>query len=216
MKRYVRPLIQPSLANPPLTIVPPVEAASSCTCGQTPSWTTSLLGKKMITLKPGWVKSKKTAGRIKQFKHENLSRFVKAEQQVYAQLLIEGLKPTRQACWGLKIMDFWFANSAIRVEVDGRTHDKIVDYVTDEWFFRKSGIITLRIPNYDDNSLSSAIHVIKKEKLTWKKRRLLCNKLALPTEDLLPSFLHCYLNSVHGYSYWNRRKESKTCAFRWA
>lgn len=166
-------------------------------------------------MKPGWVTNKASADAMRSFKKQNLSRMVPAEMEVHKGLLFAGLRPTRQACWGKKIMDFWFADKAIRVEVDGPTHDRSKDYSVDEWFFRKSGILTLRIPNYNEDSLKAAIRVIKAEKLRWKNRRLLANRVALSREGMLPSALHCYLSSVHGYSYWARTMHMHRCSYNW-
>lgn len=208
MKRYVRPLInQTFLANPPLTIAPPVGVFDLCTCGEIPTWAQSAAVVSLGKMKPGWPTGKEAARHMREMKKKNLGNCVRAEIWA-ARLLPKGL--TRQACWGFKIMDFWCAERGVRIEIDGQSHDPLQDYYIDEWFFRRSGILTLRVPNYDLGSLSAARFVLLRE-ATWKARKELVRELDMCGRLALPSMLGCYLNSRFSYDYWSRGLKKKGC-----
>ncbi len=80
-------------------------------------------------------------------------------------------KFSRQAQWGYRIFDFWFPNLGIAVEVDGKEHNKEYDSFRDNHNFRRSGIIVLRVPNYDEEIADSVIEQINTVEETWLKRR---------------------------------------------
>jgi very-short-patch-repair endonuclease len=82
-----------------------------------------------------------------------------------------GKKWTRQAMWGYRIFDFWCAELGLVVEVDGATHKIEYDNYRDEYNYRRSGIVVLRVPNFCEESAKLALDVIASAE-TWKERRL--------------------------------------------
>jgi very-short-patch-repair endonuclease len=113
-------------------------------------------------------------------------------------------KWTRQAVWGYRVFDFWSSHIGVAVEVDGKEHDVAYDAYRDEYNFRRSGIIVLRVRNGNDEDAAVAIEAISQIG-DWKERRSkmgLENKktrLALVDVDssrcLLKEFL-CSLNHL--------------------
>jgi very-short-patch-repair endonuclease len=104
-----------------------------------------------------------------------------AEAEVYERLKKEtNIKWTRQAQWGYRLYDFWNATYGIAIEVDGKEHKKEDDRKKDEYNFRRSGIVVLRVPNFDKDCMDLCLLTIKKliSKETWEERRksLGCSK----------------------------------------
>lgn len=93
-------------------------------------------------------------------------------------LKMTGLKWTRQALWGCRLFDFWNAQKGIAVEIDGPEHNKTVDLARDKYVYERSGIVVLRVSNFDSARMNEAIEEINKSVL-WKCRR---DKLGLSTK----------------------------------
>lgn len=81
------------------------------------------------------------------------------------------LKWTRQASWGYRLFDFWNAYLGIAVEVDGKEHNHVIDSYRDEYNFKRSGIIVLRVRNRNEEDAAAAIDAIVSEVETWAQRR---------------------------------------------
>ena len=73
-----------------------------------------------------------------------------------------GLKWKRQAIWGYRIFDFWNGNLGCAVEIDGPEHDPAYDAYRDEYNFRRSGVVVLRVRNGNKDDLERAIALIAK------------------------------------------------------
>lgn len=76
----------------------------------------------------------------------------------------------RQYPWGARIFDFFNPKRGVAIEIDGSTHDEDYDAVRDAFVFMRSGIIVLRVPNFDEAALQEAISHIR-HLGTWKQRR---------------------------------------------
>lgn len=86
----------------------------------------------------------------------------KAENWMSGILERTELKWTRQAVWGRRVFDFWNGEKGIAVEVDGPHHEqqRHYDLYRDEYNFRRSGIIVLRVANFDEVAASDALQII--------------------------------------------------------
>ncbi len=82
-----------------------------------------------------------------------------------------GFNFSRQAQWGYRIFDFWFPILGIAIEIDGKEHDKGYDSFRDKYNFERSGIIVLRIPNYNEGIADVIIKQINSTVETWLERR---------------------------------------------
>lgn len=107
-------------------------------------------------------------------KRQNQNRVIcqnnKAENWMAEKLSKTGYAWTRQAQWGYRLFDFWSHHLGVAVEVDGPEHHKGRDKFRDTYNFRRSGIIVLRVENFDEESAAKAIEDISKSG-TWKNRR---------------------------------------------
>jgi very-short-patch-repair endonuclease len=79
-------------------------------------------------------------------------------------------KWTRQTVWGYRIFDFWSSFIGVAVEIDGPEHKKDYDSYRDEYNFRRSGIVVLRVRNHNEKDADNAINTIYKIG-EWKARR---------------------------------------------
>ena len=81
-----------------------------------------------------------------------------------------GFKWKRQVMWGYRIFDFWSSLLDVAIEVDGATHDPEYDSYRDEYNFRRSAIVVLRVPNFNEATAERAI-MLPKYLGRWKVRR---------------------------------------------
>lgn len=104
-------------------------------------------------------------------KIENIerSKLSKAESWMEEKLKKSWLKFTRQAVWWYRIFDFWNSKLWIAIEVDWPEHNKNWDITRDEYNYKRSGIIVLRVKNFDDQTADKIINSLPKE--SWMERR---------------------------------------------
>ena len=88
-----------------------------------------------------------------------------------AKLHTTGLKWTQQARWGYRIYDFWCASLGLAVEIDGFTHNPAWDQLRDQQDYQRSGIIVLRVRNFNEEDARATLIAIATA-LTWNDRRL--------------------------------------------
>lgn len=129
-----------------------------------------------------------------QEQHEHMREMVKinkkackkndAENWMYRKLVQTGLKWTRQAQWGYRIFDFWNAELGIAVEVDGLSHNKKYDSIRDSYNYKKSGILVLRVKNFDEKGASRIIKGLMIYRRPWNHRR---ESLGLKEVKMIPS-----------------------------
>lgn len=84
------------------------------------------------------------------------------------------IKYRRQAQWGFRLFDFWIASKGVAVEIDGPEHNahkaRAQDAYRDEYNYRRSAILVIRVPNGDEASAAAAIQKIHGE-CSWEDRR---------------------------------------------
>ncbi|MEX1230371.1 MAG: DUF559 domain-containing protein [Planctomycetaceae bacterium] len=94
----------------------------------------------------------------------------KAEAWMMEKLLRMCFTWTRQATWGYRLFDFWNHDLGCAVEVDGPEHDAGYDLYRDEYNFRRSGIMVLRVPNFSESDAKHALDLIDRLS-NWSARR---------------------------------------------
>ena len=109
---------------------------------------------------------------MKQRQQQNRAKCMnsKAENWMAGKLLETGMKWTRQAQWGFRLFDFWNVTRGIAVEVDGREHRAAEDEKQDAVDFEKSGIVVIRVQNFDEEQAQNAIVQITSSG-SWNERR---------------------------------------------
>ena len=119
-----------------------------------------------------WPTNADEAAYMRQRKQENTDRsvFNGNENWLAQKLESSGRKWTRQANWGYRIFDFWCHELGIAVESDGPEHNSTYDAHRDEYNFRRSGIVVLRVRNRNEVDVCAALAMIAKAE-TWKERR---------------------------------------------
>lgn len=149
-----------------------------------------------------WIVRPDQAEYMRNRQDQNRLKSIKAEEWAFGYLKKTQKKWTRQAIWGCRIFDFWCAELGIAVEIDGMTHDKNYDSIRDNYNFYRSGIVVLRVPNFDDQKMVDALEAIKKSD-TWQIRKLkMREKFNLRQEDSFSQILKKVgLKKAHGK--WN-------------
>lgn len=94
----------------------------------------------------------------------------RAENWFWDKLKKSGHKWTRQAQWGYRIFDFWCAELGIAVEIDGTGHNVVYDRIKDDNNYLKSGIVVLRIKNFNEDQARKVLADLD-EACTWNERR---------------------------------------------
>ena len=117
-----------------------------------------------------WVVRSDQANYMRERQKQNKKKSVAAE--VWAREILKKTrwKWSRQTIWGCRLFDFWCHELGIAVEIDGMTHDKVYDSVRDEYNYYRSGIIVLRVPNYDHVAMQKALETIEAADL-WVVRK---------------------------------------------
>lgn len=69
---------------------------------------------------------------------------------------------SRQVIKGFRIFDFWNHKLGVAIEIDGLEHDRDYDNYRDEYNFRRSGIIVLRVRNMNEADAEKVLLVLSK------------------------------------------------------
>ena len=109
----------------------------------------------------------------RQEQNKVLSKRNPNENWMRDKLSATGLKWTRQAQWGYRIFDFWNRELGIAVEVDGLSHNKVYDSIRDDYNYRRSGILVLRVKNMNEDDVAEALSRIAHADTWWDRRRKL-------------------------------------------
>lgn len=119
-----------------------------------------------------WQTNHEQAEYMRQRKAENVLRTKDNPNELWMaeKLKSTGFRFNRQATWGYRIFDFWCAVLGVAVEVDGLEHDAAYDHYRDEYNFRRSGLVVLRVRNRNETDAARALQLIAKAG-TWKERR---------------------------------------------
>lgn len=99
-----------------------------------------------------WCCSPNDAAYMRQRQAENLQRAESNpnENWMANKLRNAGLTFSRQIIWGYRLFDFWNHKLRVAIEVDGAEHDAAYDNYRDEYNFRRSGIVVLRVRNRNE------------------------------------------------------------------
>lgn len=129
-----------------------------------------------------WVTSKDESEYMKTRQKQNLasSKNSKAEAWMNEKLKTTDYKWTRQAMWGYRLFDFWNAKLGIAVEVDGPEHVAEYDAARDRYNYLRSGILVLRVKNFDEADADKALKTISSAE-SWQQRK----ETLKPGRDLL-------------------------------
>ena len=105
-------------------------------------------------------------------KEQNLSKALVNDNENW---MFDKLKQTewkwkRQSQWGYRIFDFWCHKLGVAIEVDGPEHDEKYDAYRDEYNFRRSGIVVLRVRNKNEPDANECILYLSILD-TWKDRK---------------------------------------------
>lgn len=104
---------------------------------------------------------------------ENLARSARNQNEQWAanRLSETPYRWKPQAQWGYRIFDFWCQFLGVAVEIDGPDHDPEYDAYRDEYNFRRSGIVVLRVRNKNEQDMDDAIAMLDRIE-GWTARRL--------------------------------------------
>lgn len=137
-----------------------------------------------------------------QRKNQTKCKFNSNENWAESYLTSTGYKWSRQALWGYRLYDFWSHELGCAVEIDGPEHDKDYDSYRDEYNFRRSGIVVLRVRNLNEMDMENALRLIKLVG-SWKDRRAALNiqgnkkqKRALSSQAFEHSMLQEHLTKL--------------------
>ena len=124
-----------------------------------------------------WPTTREWAAYMRQRQSENRGRVVPAEEWMAKHLSKTGLKWTRQAIRGFRLYDFWCAKLGIAVEVDGPSHDfrKDRDRRHDAHAWRASGIVVIRVRNFDEEGAKRALYEIDHTPSWGTRRKMTAN-----------------------------------------
>lgn len=77
---------------------------------------------------------------------------------------------TRKAIWGCRLFDFWYPTLGIAVQVDKEGQDDEAEAYADEYNYRRSSILVLRVEPFNEDDMNRALEALKIAEL-WKERR---------------------------------------------
>ncbi len=138
----------------------------------------------------------------------------RCENEVWSRLKDGRYSFNRQSSWGYRVFDFWCHELGVAIEVDGNTHDAGYDAYRDEWNFRRSAIVVLRMRNGDMRELGRIMKLLPKlHTRSYRKKRLgIGRRNAFTDLPYPPSLLEKYLKTVReggvdftGWKEWKKR-----------
>ena len=104
---------------------------------------------------------------------QNRSSCLRSRAESWAKNQLENrtaLTWTRQSAWGNRLFDFWCRTLGCAVEVDGPEHKPWIDQFRDEYNFRRSAIVVLRVKNFSDEGMNELLRHIPHLQ-EWGERR---------------------------------------------
>ena len=118
--------------------------------------------------------TQKSIDRLKKLKKDNLRKRSPAENEANKIIKTYGFKYTRQAIWHTRLFDFWFGIKGVAIEIDGGTHNnpgqKLKDKISDKHFYNISGIIVIRVKDYDLDGIRKIMDRLQFAD-SWQDRR---------------------------------------------
>lgn len=107
-----------------------------------------------------WATTAESSAYMRMRQEQNRERCQWSRAEAWAKGQLDQHTPhkwTRQAQWGYRLYDFWCHTLGCAVEVDGPEHCAAVDAYQDEYHFRRSAIVVLRVPNFDEAGMAAAL-----------------------------------------------------------
>lgn len=154
-----------------------------------------------------YISDSKSHAEMKFFKDVNSQSSLRNKNENRFCELLEtktNLKFSRQAIWGRRIFDVWVDRLGLAFEIDGNEHVERIDKYRDEWIFRRSGIVVIRVKNPLVDRFFENLPNFETIG-TWKSRRERLNKFKSykrlikfkydPKKRLLDSFLKIRLRA---------------------
>jgi len=112
-----------------------------------------------------WPTNKEMAAYMKNRRNQNHKKCLTNKNENWMFDILKtrtSYKWKRQSEWGYRIFDFWCHKLGVAVEVDGKEHDWKYDNYRDEYNFRRSGIIVLRVRNGSEHDATDCIETINR------------------------------------------------------
>lgn len=116
-----------------------------------------------------------------QFRARHAAANSQKELQILRELDATGHRWTRKAVWGYRIFDFWCAELGIAVQIDRPGQDDKQEAYLDEYNYRRSSILVLRVDNRADLDRALAT-IASSETLNERRKRL--GKLVVTSEHV--------------------------------
>jgi very-short-patch-repair endonuclease len=148
--------------------------------------------------------------RLRQEQNMAVAKHNPNESWMRSKLAATDLRWTRQPIWGYRLFDFWNYALGIAVEVDGPEHQPDYDAYRDEYNFRRSGIVVLRVRNRNEEDADMAIQFIKASCTLQERKKAIgiagvtkAARRALIAKPYPPSLLQAYIEEStpkYGYS----------------
>ncbi len=117
-----------------------------------------------------WPTTQRAHSHMEVRQRQNRGRRVTAEDWMAMHLRRTPYRWTRQAQWGFRLFDFWCRDIGVAVEVDGPNHDAVRDAESDAKMMSRSGILVLRVRNWNIGDLSLALETLQVA-MPWNARR---------------------------------------------
>ena len=105
-------------------------------------------------------------------KAQNMARAINNSNENWMLECLEktGHRWTRQAQRGFRLFDFWSHELGIAIEVDGPEHRADYDSYRDEYNYRRSGVVVIRVRNKNEEDAARALKIIGLSG-TWDARK---------------------------------------------
>jgi len=110
---------------------------------------------------------------------QNRVRVIAAEEWAWPRIKAAGGKWERQAIWGCRLFDFFSIGRGIAVEIDGPEHIPAYDLARDQYNYFRSGIVVLRVKNFNETDLAVALAEIRKGETRKERRKRVRRELGL-------------------------------------
>lgn len=118
------------------------------------------------------ITNKEEAEYMNRMKSENLVRSLSNENENWFSRKLDS-SWSRQVIKGYRIFDFWNHSLGCAIEIDGPEHDRDYDNYRDEYNFRRSGVIVLRVRNKNEEDAVEVLEVLKRIGSLQNRKELL-------------------------------------------
>ena len=110
----------------------------------------------------------------------------KAEEWAKERLKETGLTWSRERIWRWRLYDFWNHELGCAIEIDGPEHSPEADKKRDADDFKRSGILVLRVKNFNNQDMDNVIRDVMSLD-SWLLRR---ERMGLLTDAQRKKFLY--------------------------